>query len=303
MGREVRGFRVAELNVCIDNGQLPMGYLLPACYRDFMLPAHAEIDCIKTATTAQMPGTGETLLLEVVNRIPPVEHGQERALFHGANWELWLDTRGRFIFIAPQETPAYRIVINADFSYGEIIGDFSSPAGESLFPLQNLGIRIFINWLANGGDVVVHASGASIDSKGFFFAGESGAGKSTFISALAEQTGVVVLGEDQVIIRYINGQFLLFGTPWHTNPSLCSPLGVPLHSGFFLDRDEEARVEALSPVKGVSRLFQTAFIPFYRPAAVERILDRFSLLAEHTPFYSLSYKLGTDALDLILNHR
>jgi len=303
MGREVKSFKVAELIVCIDNGLEAMPYSLPACYRDFMLPAQADIDCKKTVTTAQTPGTGETLLLEVVNRIPPVEHGQGSPLFYGANWELWLDDRGRYVFIAPQETPAYRIVIEPDFSYGEIIGDFSSPAGAALFPLQNLGIRIFINWLANSGDVVVHASGASIHGKGYFFAGESGAGKSTLISALGGRSGVVVLGEDQVIIRYIRNQFWLFGTPWHTNPSLCSPLGVPLHKGFFLDRHEETRVDALSPVEGVSRLFQTAFIPFYRPAAVASILDRFSLLAEHTPFYSLSYELGTDALDLILNPR
>lgn len=299
----MRGFRIAELNLYIDNGELPTRYSLPACYRDFMLPELAETDRLGIVTGSRESKIVDTLLLKVVNRIPPVEHGQGSPLFYGANWELWLDTHGRYIFVAPQEAPAYRIVIDADFSYGEIIGDFSSPAGAALFPLQNLGIRIFINWLANGGDVVVHASGASIHGKGYFFAGESGAGKSTLISALAEQPGMVVLGEDQVIIRYIHGQFWLFGTPWHTNPSLCSPLGVPLHKGFFLDRNKEARAAALSPLEGVSCLFQTAFIPFYRPAAVERILDRFSLLADQTPFYSLSYVLGTDVLDLILNPR
>jgi len=297
----MRGFRIAELNLCIDTGELPMCYVLPACYRDFILPEQAETDRPGTVTGSRGSIKVDTLLLKIVNRIPPIQHRQGSSLFFGANWELWLDARGRYVFIAPQEKPDYRIVIEPDFSYGEIIGDFSSPAGAALFPLQNLGIRIFINWLANGGDVVVHASGASIHGKGYFFAGESGAGKSTLISALVEQPGVIVLGEDQVIIRYLEGQFWLFGTPWHTNPSLCSPLGVPLHNGFFLERSEEERVTALSPVEGVSRLFQTAFIPFYRPVAVASILDRFSLLADHTPFYSLSYVLGTDVMDLILN--
>ncbi len=140
-----------------------------------------------------------------------------------------------------------------------------------------------------------------IHGKGYFFAGQSGVGKSTLISALEGQPGVTVLGEDQVVIRFLRDQFWLFGTPWHTNPSLCSALGVPLHCGFFLDRDKEEGVAALTPVEGVARFFQTAFIPFYRPAAVERILENCSLLAKQIPFYSLSYRLGTNVLERILH--
>jgi len=300
MGCCVRGFKIAELNVCIDAGELLLRRAFPACYGEFLLPGNIQLKhpAGQKAPTAR---TGETLWLKVVDQGARAETGFSKALFNGANWQLWLDARERYIFIAPQEAPAYRIAIEGDFSCGEIVGDFSSAEGQKIFPLQNLGIRIFINWLANFGDMVVHASGAVIHGKGYFFAGQSGAGKSTLISALAKKPGVIALGEDQVIIRFLRGQFWLFGTPWHTNPSLCSPLGAPLHSGFFLDRDKEEGITALTPVEGVVRLFQTAFIPFYRPAAVERILENCSLLAKQIPFYSLSYRLGTSVLDRILH--
>lgn len=300
MGCEVCGFKVAELNICIDYGKLPRRFAFPACYREFLMPGenHLKHPAGQKASTAR---AGETLWLKVVEQGTSVEPGFSKALFNGANWQLWLDARERYIFIAPQETPSYRIAIERDFSCGEIYGDFSSAEGQKLFPLQNLGIRIFINWFANFGDMVVHASGAVINGKGYFFAGQSGAGKSTLISALVGKPGVTALGEDQVIIRFLRGQFWLFGTPWHTNPTLCSPLGAPLHSGFFLDRDKEEGITALTPVEGVVRLFQTAFIPFYRPAAVERILENCSLLAKQIPFYSLSYRLGTSVLDRILH--
>ncbi len=300
MGCEVCGFKVAELNMRVDYGKLPLRFAFPACYREFLLPGedHLKHPAGQKAATAR---AGETLWLKVVEQGARAEPGFTKALFNGTNWQLWVDARERYIFIAPQETPAYRIAIEGDFSCGEIVGDFSSAEGQRLFPLQTLGIRIFINWLANFGDMVVHASGAVIHGKGYFFAGQSGVGKSTLISALEGQPGVTVLGEDQVVIRFLRDQFWLFGTPWHTNPSLCSALGVPLHCGFFLDRDKEEGVAALTPVEGVARFFQTAFIPFYRPAAVERILENCSLLAKQIPFYSLSYRLGTNVLERILH--
>ena len=72
------------------------------------------------------------------------------------------------------------------------------------------------------------------------------------------------LGEDQVIVRHLGGQYLVYGTPWHTNPELCSPGGVPLHKLFFLDRTADHGVQPLGPRAGIERLLQQSFIPYYK---------------------------------------
>ncbi len=214
-------------------------------------------------------------------------------------WELWLDEAGRYVFVAPRQSPPRLAIVDPGFVDGEVCGEFSTSNGEGAYPLQGLGIRLFANWLAGCGDAILHAAGVAVDGKGYCFTGSSGAGKSTLTASLASNPSATVLGEDQVILRYLDGRFWIFGTPWHVNPDLCAPLGVPLEKLFFLDRDAAQPLAAVAPFDGVTRLLQTAFIPYYRPAAVSAILDRLALLAERVPFYTLSYRLGDDPMALI----
>jgi predicted ATPase len=134
---------------------------------------------------------------------------------------------------------------------------------------------------------------------GYCFDGAGGAGKSTLASALSASSEVTILGEDQVVLRYLDGQFSICGTPWHLNPAMCSPRAVPLEKLFFLERAGVDAVAPCSPLDGVTRLLQTALIPYYRPDVMPAILDRLAILAERVQFYTLSYRLGTDILRLI----
>ena len=170
---------------------------------------------------------------------------------------------------------------------------------------------LFANWLAGYGDVILHAAGVAVDGRGYCFAGSGGVGKSTLAATLMSASGsgahaaaaspasLVMLGEDQVILRYLDGRFWIYGTPWHIDPAFCSPLGVPLEKLFFLERTGENHVAPCTPLDGVARLLQTAFIPYYNRAGVATILDRLVLLAEQASFYTLSYRLGADVMALV----
>jgi len=129
--------------------------------------------------------------------------------------------------------------------------------------------------------------------------GDPGAGKSTLAAVLATDPGVTVLGEDQVVLRYLDGCFWIFGTPWHINPDMCAPIGIPIEKIFFLDRTLKPGTTRISPLDGITRILQTAFIPYYQSKWVPGILDHLGLLAQQVPFYLLSYKLGTDPLQII----
>jgi hypothetical protein len=108
------------------------------------------------------------------------------------------------------------------------------------------------------------------------------------------------LGEDQVILRYLEGRFWIFGTPWHENSGMCSPIGVPLANLFFLERDSDVGIKPIKPVEGVTRIIQNAFIPFYRSDLLPGIMDRLEHLSKLVPFHLLSYQLGTDPWPLII---
>lgn len=217
-------------------------------------------------------------------------------------WELWQDTLGYFVFYNPMQPLLRQVLIDPHFQGGILRGDFSGQDPQLQYPLpQDLMIVFFVNWLAGFGDVFLHASGFIRDNKGYAMVGPSGIGKSTLAARLAGEPDLTILGEDQVLLRLIDGRFWIFGTPFHEQPQMCSPMGAPLEKLILLERKGENLVQAVNPPYVMTRLLQTAFIPYYRPQAVGQIMDHLVLLAQQIPCRSLSYQLGADVLKMILN--
>jgi hypothetical protein len=280
------GLRVAELPLWLDARGSGVRMAPPACHNKFLMPG--------------VPDSG--LVLRVRDGRPPGTDGWRSLCHLSGTWQLWLDGRGRYVLAASKLAPPRRhVVVDAEFAAGEVIGEFAdqTTVGQGVYPLQDLDIVFYANWLAGYGDLMLHASGVDLDGAGYCFAGVSGAGKSTLAAALSSDASATVLGEDQVILRYLEGRFWIYGTPWHLDPDRCDPRGVPLRKLFFLDRTVDDGVAPCGPLDGVARLLQTAFVPYYRPAAVPAILDRLALLSEQVPFYTLGYRLGADVLTLI----
>lgn len=292
------GLRVAELVLSLDARGAGLGLTVPAGHVEFIQPESPE--------DSHQPKLGRSselsshLVLLVRNSPVPETRAGQTPLCRTEIWELWVDEVGRYVFVAPRALPPCQVKIDPGFATGEVASDFSSNNGNGLYPLQGLDNLIFTNWLAGFGDVILHSSGVVVDGKAFCFVGSAGAGKSTLAAYLAANHAAAVLGEDQLVLRYLGGRFWVYGTPWHLNPAMCSPHGAPLEKLFFLERMGKNQVAPCSSPDGVARLLQTAFIPYYRPAAVTAILDRLTLLAEGVPFHTLAYRLGDDPLALIL---
>jgi hypothetical protein len=282
---------VAGLGIWLDGRQAVVRLAPPPGILKFLQPQIAG---------AAPPGAQGNLLLHVRREPLPRDKTWGAPLCRAEVWELWLDQDGSYIFTAPRGSPPRRLIVDHGYNLGEVSGDFPPSNGPGVYPLQGLDILLFVNWLASYGDVILHASGLVIDEKGYAFLGAAGAGKSTLAASLAANPQAIVLGEDQVILRYLEGRFWIYGAPWHENPAMCSPLRVPLEKLFFLDRTGSQGAVPCKSLDGVTRLLQTAFIPYYRPELMPNILDRFDLLAKQVPFYLLNYALGSDVKKLIL---
>ncbi len=218
------------------------------------------------------------------------------------SWDLWQDENLGFIFSFKQYKEPFLLArVDKNFTSTEI--HWVNPKKDlSKISIKDiLDLRLYLNWLANFGDLVLHASGFVYEGKGYCFLGESGRGKSTLVRSLARQEGLTVLGEDQVILRFLDGQFRIFGTPWHTDPNLCAALDAPLEKIFFLDREQPATIREMSSMEMASRMLQTAFVPWYRKDCLPLILERVGLLSENIRCLTLSYKLGQDGLQTLLD--
>jgi hypothetical protein len=278
---------VSELSLWLDARDSGVKIEVPACHKPFLQAGPVQ------------PDGG--LVLEVRDGPPPCVAGWQALVQHVKTWALYRDDVGRYAFVAPEICPPRRhILVDAGFHRGQVIGEFGGGRNGGLgsYPLENVEIKLYANWLANYGDLILHAVGMDLDGVGYCFVGSSGSGKSTLASAL-EGKGTTLLGDDQVILRFLEAQFWIYGTPWHRDPRRCSPNRAPLKKLFFLDRHGRQGVYPCTPLDGVTRLMRTAFVPYYRPETLALIVERLALLSEQVPFYTLGYRLGSDVLQLV----
>lgn len=230
--------------------------------------------------------------------------GWRRRYYDERSWRIWEDGVGRYIFIAPKEwPPARQLTVDSAFSMGEVLGEFdlNLPLDKAIYPLEGMDVVLFVNWLASLGDILLHASGIAYQGEGYVFSGSSGSGKSTLATELTTVPGVKVLGEDQVIVRWQNNRFMVYGTPWHTNPARCAPDGVPLKKLFFLNRKGTHAVESCGGKSGIEKVLQNAFIPYYNRSGVEHILETLPHFAGEVPFFTMGFQIGADVMALVKN--
>lgn len=288
----VINLRIAAFNLKFDATESELELNTP--------PSHTKFTQMNFHGLGYFDLPNSALILKIKNRPLFDPEARFSPIYCAKNWELWQDDDQNYMFTAPRIPSPQWIIVNKAFSVGEVYSQYSNEKGKFVYPLfHDLEIVFFVNWLGSLGDIILHASGVILDGKGYAFIGSAGAGKSTLAATLAKEGAVTNLGEDQVILRMRDGQFWIYGTPWHLNPEMCSPQGVRLEKLFFLERNGKYATEPIKPTDGITRILQTAFVPYYRPALVSCIMDHLVLLAEEVPFRSLSYPLGSDVLKLI----
>lgn len=285
------GIKVAELSVGFD---LEGGSALKTC----LPPTHW-----KFAYYHQYADNNKkfapTLALKIQNRQLRRDSEWNSLVCRTKIWELWKDIDDHYVFYNPLQPDLREVNIEPNFKQGVVLGNFKqNQAGVRPLP-QGLEIVLFSNLFATFGDLILHASGFIYEDKGYIFTGHSGAGKSTLIRQFLNRPEFTVMGEDQVVLRFINNNFWVYGTPWHVDPRVCSPKGAPLEGIFFLKKEYKNHINSIRKIEGIEELLQTAFVPYYRHDMIPMLLERLEMLSNSAQFITLSYQLGTDVWKLI----
>lgn len=254
-------------------------------------PPHEDVFSVfTTAEEEKASAVSRQLALQVNQAELSRELRWQQLVYRTKIWELWKDNEDFWIFYNPLQ-PVLRVLrVAPDFSSGQVYGDYrpGEPSADQILP-KELEIVLFANWLGSFGELILHAAGISIGDAGYAFVGHSGAGKSTLAALLAPIPNVTLLGEDQVVLRKQAKDFWIYGTPWHYSSSRCAPEGARLKALFFLDGKGESTLQSITPMEGVSRLLQTAFVPFYQPQFVQLVLANLADLAQQTPLKTFNF--------------
>ncbi|MFH0732131.1 MAG: hypothetical protein V2A72_04305 [Candidatus Omnitrophota bacterium] len=167
--------------------------------------------------------------------------------------------------------------------------------------LQILLINYFARYKLG---IFAHAMGVKdVNKNGFLFLGESGAGKSTMARIWHKHTKAQILNDDRVIIRRENnGNFFIYGTPWHGNFS--DYLGARMEKArlvklFFIYHNSHNEAKRIVQ-KAAFRFFYPAIFPtFWDKEYLENIASLSCDLLDRVPCFRLGFVNDKNIIEFV----
>lgn len=147
--------------------------------------------------------------------------------------------------------------------------------------------------------LLFHGSAVAVDGAAYLFAAPCGTGKSTHARLWRELLGerAVMVNDDKPLIRFLDGQAVVFGTPWAGKHHLSRNIAVPLRALCVLERGADNRIERAS----ARELFPALLRQIYRPADPGMLAKTLALtdrLAASVPLYRLFCNMERSAAEL-----
>lgn len=172
--------------------------------------------------------------------------------------------------------------------------DFSLAYHESLCVYRAICKKM----LAYGG-FLLHAAVIEVDGRAYAFSAPSGTGKSTHIALWRRLLGerVQIVNGDKPILRYRDGHFIAYGTPWCGKEGWQRNASAPLAAICFLERSEENRIRRLTSAEAIDHVFHQLLRP-KTAAEMDATLSLTDTLLREVPIYLLGCNISEEAARL-----
>ena len=144
----------------------------------------------------------------------------------------------------------------------------------------------------------LHASAVVLDGKAYLFSAPSGTGKSTHTEKWCRLFGAVYLNDDKPALRFKDGRWMAYGTPWSGKHDLSSPIGVALGGIAFVRRGEVNTICRLTPSQALARFMSQSLWRLSGREAMDRQLDLVDRLLRQIPVWELTCRNDDQAAHL-----
>ena len=147
--------------------------------------------------------------------------------------------------------------------------------------------------------MLLHASAVVVDGYAYLFSAPCGTGKSTHTKLWLRVFGdrAYILNDDKPALRFENGAWYAYGTPWSGKHDISANVRVPVAGICFLHQAKENAIRPFSGPKAIFALLeQTA-----RPAGADlrgllmALLDK---LLTHLPVWEMGCNMDTEAAEV-----
>ena len=155
----------------------------------------------------------------------------------------------------------------------------------------------FYRQLLNYGGMMIHSSAIVMDGYAYLFSAPCGTGKSTHTTMWRRVFGedrVMMLNDDKPAVRFEDGRWYAYGTPWSGKTAQNENLRVPVGGICVLTRGETNEIEPFGGVLAAKAIFEQTS----RPAAMEgraKLMEMVDKLLNDVPVWKLKCLANLDA--------
>lgn len=156
------------------------------------------------------------------------------------------------------------------------------------FGLNNALMLIFAFAGAHKQTLLIHASLVRNNNFDYAFIAKSGTGKSTQVSMwLRHIAGSDLMNDDNPIIRYIDNEFWIFGSPWSGKTPCYRNIKARLGAITRIDRATINSVDKLPPIQAFASLLPSCSSMKWDSDIYNAICDTITKIVETTGIYTL----------------
>ncbi len=204
---------------------------------------------------------------------------------------------GWIVEMAPEADSPIVAVMEASIDFVKARMEMIEHSRHALsFAIDNALMLLFAISTAALDTLEIHSSVTLCDGKGYAFLGKSGTGKSTHSRLWREFVpGSELLNDDNPIIRIIDGEVWIFGSPWSGKTPCYRNLGAPLGAVVRISQSPDNKIRRLPLVEAYASMFSSCSAFRAVPGTADGIHATLSKLVSLVPMYVLDCRPDSEA--------
>ena len=137
--------------------------------------------------------------------------------------------------------------------------------------------------------LMIHASAVEYEGRAYLFSGPSTVGKSTHTRLWQSLFGekAQVINDDKPALRFLDGQWYAYGTPWCGKDGINQNKKVPLAGICFLKQAKENHIRRMTSFEAASHLMSQTMYRLVQKSNMELLLSHIDKLVRTIPVYEL----------------
>ena len=196
-----------------------------------------------------------------------------------------------------QDQPCFSV----DFTDEDVAQEQRNAPELSVEYLESLALfrKICEYALECGNGIIFHSSAIMVDGNAYLFTAPSGTGKSTHTRLWRELLGdrAKMVNDDKPIIRYVDGEFYVYGTPWRGKHGLGENCRAKLKAICHIYQNKENVIKKASIPMMLGVILNQTMRPKEQDT-MDKLLVLISKMIQSVSIYSLGCNMQLDAAKL-----